>query len=112
MERHALHDCFLTWLKESPQAYELFVKYTLEIVDVRAKRFFAFFGRKQERVYKKTSAWLVANRVRWEGEVSGVTEYGQNVEIPNDYIALMARKFMRDHPHLGEVFCTRQMSRA
>lgn len=104
-----LQNAFDQWVaQQGAEAYALFRKFTVDIVEAKTNRFFRFLGRKPKAGLTKTSAWLIANRVRWESEVSEA----DRLQVPNDFIALMARKFMSEHPQYGQVFDTRAMKRA
>ena len=48
------------------------------------------------RGHNKLSAWMIANRIRWETQIEVITT--DDYKISNDYIALYSRKFMEDFP--------------
>lgn len=79
---------------ENPEVYELFTKFTFEAI---------------KRGHKRLSAWMIANRIRWETTIVTVNcEY----KISNDYIALYSRKFMKDYPQYNGFFKIKEMKRA
>lgn len=90
-----LTDKFNQYHKDNPQVYELFKRFTFMAI---------------KRGHNRLSAWMIANRIRWETSIEtfSVDEY----KISNDYIALYARMFMRDHPEYDGFFKTKEMKRA
>jgi len=90
-----LTDKFNQYHKDNPQVYELFKRFTFMAI---------------KRGHNRLSAWMIANRIRWETSIEtfSVDEY----KISNDYIALYARMFMRDHPKYDGFFKTKEMKRA
>lgn len=79
---------------KNPQVYELFVRFTFEAI---------------KRGHKRLSAWMIANRIRWETTiVTANCEY----KISNDYIAFYSRKFMKDYPQYNGFFKIKEMKRA
>lgn len=90
-----LTDKFNQYHRDNPQVYELFKYFTRMAI---------------KRGHNRLSAWMIANRIRWETSIEtfSVDEY----KISNDYIALYARMFMRDHPEYDGFFKTKEMKRA
>lgn len=90
-----LTERFNQYHRDNPQVYELFKKFTFMAI---------------RRGHKRLSAWMIANRIRWETSIEtySVEEY----KISNDYIALYARKFMQDYPSYDGFFKIKQMTRA
>lgn len=90
-----LTDKFNQYHKNNPQVYELFKRFTFMAI---------------KRGHNRLSAWMIANRIRWETSIEtfSVDEY----KISNDYIALYARMFMQDHPQYNGFFKTKEMKRA
>jgi len=90
-----LTDKFNQYHRDNPQVYELFKRFTFMAI---------------RRGHNRLSAWMIANRIRWETSIEtfSVDEY----KISNDYIALYARMFMRDHPEYDGFFKTKEMKRA
>ena len=86
---------FNQYHKDNPQVYELFKKFTFMAI---------------RRGHNRLSAWMIANRIRWETSIEtfSVDEY----KISNDYIALYARMFMSDHPEYNGFFKIKEMKRA
>lgn len=79
---------------KNPHIYKLFCKYTKQAVDSGKDRL---------------SHWLVVNRIRWDTEVVTITD--EKYKISNDFIALYARKFMKDFPEHEGFFKTKEMKR-
>ena len=75
----------------------------IEISDLGEKSFYDHIVSKKN----KSSAWLVANRMRWEAEF--YTE--EDFKITNDYIGLYARMFMARHPKYSNFFTVKKMYR-
>lgn len=90
-----LTDKFNQYHRDNPQVYELFKRFTFMAI---------------KRGHNRLSAWMIANRIRWETSIEtfSVDEY----KISNDYIALYARMFMHDHPQYDGFFKTKEMKRA
>jgi hypothetical protein len=90
-----LTDKFNQYHRDNPQVYELFKRFTFMAI---------------KRGHNRLSAWMIANRIRWETSIEtfSVDEY----KISNDYIALYARMFMRDHPEYDGFFKIKEMKRA
>lgn len=86
---------FNQYHRDNPQVYELFKRFTFMAI---------------KRGHNRLSAWMIANRIRWETSIEtfSVDEY----KISNDYIALYARMFMRDHPEYDGFFKIKEMKRA
>ena len=59
--------------------------------------------------HKRLSAWMIANRIRWETQIETVND---DYKISNDYIALYSRKFMKDYPQYDGFFKIKEMKRA
>jgi hypothetical protein len=86
---------FNQYHRDNPQVYELFKKFTFMAI---------------RRGHNRLSAWMIANRIRWETSIEtfSVDEY----KISNDYIALYARMFMSDYPEYNGFFRIKEMKRA
>lgn len=84
---------FLDFDKENPEVYEMFCRFSFQAM---------------QRGHKRLSAWMVANRIRWE---TSIETTGSDFKLSNDFIALYARKFMEDHPQHEGFFKTKQMTR-
>lgn len=85
---------FNAWNIENPQVYDLFKRFTFEAIS---------------KGHKHLSAWMIANRIRWE---TAIVTTGNDYKISNDFIALFARKFMEDFPEHDGFFRTKTMKRA
>ena len=93
-EETSLLNRFHEFHKDNPEVYELFKKFTFQAI-----------GKGHQRL----SAWMIANRIRWETQIETVND---DYKISNDYIALYSRKFMKDHPQYDGFFQTKEMKRA
>jgi len=88
-----LTDRFEKWDNINPHFYIMFKRFTFEAIN---------------KGHNHLSAWLVSNRIRWETTI--VTQ-GNPYKISNDFIALYARKFMKDYPQHQGFFKTKEMTR-
>ncbi len=88
-----LKEKFAEWDEDNPEVYELFCRFTFEAI---------------ERGHKRLSAWMIANRIRWE---TSVVTTGNDYKISNDFIAFYARKFMEQNPQYDGFFKTKAMKR-
>ena len=93
-----LEDRYNDWIIENIHVYDLFCKFTLQAI---------------ESGKKKISHWLIVNRLRWEVEIetNGMCEQDKDYKISNDYIAFLARDFVKDYPQHSEIFNLKQMKR-
>lgn len=82
-----LKDAFTKYEEKNPHVYEAFKKNALELAKAGVR---------------KTSAWLIINKMRWDSMVSVNTEL--DYKIPNDFIGIYARRFMSEHPEYGSLF--------
>lgn len=80
---------------DNPQVYEMFKKFTFMAI---------------RRGHNRLSAWMIANRIRWETSIETISV--EDYKISNDYIALYARKFMSDYPEYNGFFKIKEMKRA
>lgn len=80
---------------DNPQVYEMFKKFTFMAI---------------RRGHNRLSAWMIANRIRWETSIETISV--EDYKISNDYIALYARKFMSDYPEYNGFFQIKEMKRA
>jgi len=80
---------------DNPKVYELFKKFTFMAI---------------RRGHTRLSAWMIANRIRWETSIETFSD--DDYKISNDYIALYARKFMEEFPKYDGFFRTKPMKRA
>lgn len=76
---------------ENPGIYFLFKRFAFELVAA---------GR------KKISAALIVERIRWEVNISTVSD--DVFKLSNNHTAFYARKFMAEFPEYGEIFRTRE----
>lgn len=80
---------FRAYHEANPRVFELFEKFTFEAIDAGAKRL---------------GAKLVAERVRWQGQIRQGTD---GFKINNSYVAYFARLFELKHPEYAGIFKTR-----
>lgn len=94
----SLEERYNEWVLENTHIYELFCKFTKEVI---------------EAGHEKTSHWLIVNRIRWEVEVvtKSLCEEDKEYKISNDYVAFLARDFIKDHPEHEGIFNLKQMKR-
>ena len=85
---------FDTFHADNPQVYEMFKKFTFMAI---------------HKGHNRLSAWMIANRIRWETQIEVITT--DDYKISNDYIALYSRKFMEDFPEHEGFFRTKAMKR-
>jgi hypothetical protein len=75
--------------RENPEIYEYFVKFTLQIADVK----------------DRYSAKAIFEQIRWHTDIRG----GKPFKISNNYTAYYARKFEQDHPWMKGFFRKREI---
>ena len=80
---------------DNPKVYELFKKFTFMAI---------------RKGHNRLSAWMIANRIRWETSIETFSD--DDYKISNDYIALYSRKFMEEFPQYNGFFRTKPMRRA
>jgi len=91
--KNGLKERWWAWHKENPEFYELFKKFTFQAI---------------HKGHHNLSAWLVANRIRWE---TMIVTTGDEYKINNDFLALYSRLFMHDYPDYAGFFRTKPMKR-
>mgnify|MGYP003342174344 CR=1 FL=1 len=91
-EKGCLATEFLYHMRTNPATFQFFEQFSLQMIQRRPKR---------------GSAWMVANRVRWETAMTHDEVY----KVSNDFIALYARLFMARHPQHEGYFITKTMKR-
>jgi hypothetical protein len=89
--QESLLEKFARYHRNNPLVYALFKQF--------AERLIA-------RGLRKTSAWLIMNRIRWE---INVETYGDEFKICNDYFALYARLFIAERPEHRDLFNIKRM---
>lgn len=77
---------------DNPEVYDLFCKFTQEVLDAG---------------YPVVPAAMLLHRIRWESMFAVKTEDDEPYKLNQNYAAYYARKYMVDHPEKGEVFKTR-----
>ena len=76
---------FLTFHRDNPRVYELYVQ----------------FARTLARSRSRIGSLAILERIRWE---TNVETTGKNVKIPNAYSAYYSRLFEIDHPRYDGMF--------
>jgi len=82
----SIEEKFRAYEEKNPHVYEEFKRNTLELAKAGVK---------------KTSAWLVINKMRWDSMLS-VESF--DYKIPNDFIGVYARRFMKQYPQYDGIF--------
>lgn len=90
----SLTEQFEEWIEVNPDFFPLFDKFTRQLI---------------KSGVTKSSAWLVCNRIRWE---SMIVTVGNDYKISNDFIALLARKWLKENPEYPKFFTIKEMKRA
>lgn len=93
-DRYDLPSMFLSHMALRPDVYNTFENFAFEGIRAGAT---------------KLSAWLIANRMRWELILSNKGK--EEFNISNDFIGLYARLFMARHPQYQGYFSTKAMKR-
>lgn len=93
MDKDDLPSRFIAHYKQDPEVYDMFDRFAMQMYRANPER---------------GSAWLIANRMRWETAINTTTE---PFKITNDFIALYARLFMARHPHTDGFFVCKKMER-
>lgn len=88
-----LRDNWIAWNRRNPHFYPLFERFALEAIESGAR---------------KSGAWLIVQRIRWESKI--VTR-GDDYKVNNDFIAYFARYFAACHPEHAGFFTIKQMTR-
>lgn len=83
---------FLAFHNTNPHIYRALVKYAKELVKAG---------------HKKSSIWLLANRVRWDFAVS--TNISDQFKISNDYFSRYSRLIMQQEKSLAGFFTIKQL---
>ena len=81
------------WIAGNPHVYELFMRFSRELLAAGLKRF---------------GISLITERVRWEVAIS--TRSDDGYRINNNHRPYIARKLIEDYPTLGGVLQLRQTS--
>jgi ABC-type proline/glycine betaine transport system substrate-binding protein len=86
-----IQEAFEKFDARNPKIYELFKKFTFQIIEKR-----------KGKANKKTSAKLIINRIRWEIYLETLNDDGYRI---NDaWSSRYARKFIQEHPEHADVF--------
>ena len=86
-----LAEKFQQFDKENPGVYFLFKRFAKDLINL---------GR------KKISAALIVERIRWEVNISTVSD--DVFKLSNNHTAFYARKFMNEYPEHGDIFRIRE----
>jgi hypothetical protein len=89
-----LVDKFNRYHRKNPKVYELFHKFSKEVISTGRSRY---------------SAWAIIQRIRWHVDIK--TEDPSGFKINNDYIALYTRLLIKEHPEFKNFFELKQMKR-
>lgn len=89
--QESLLEKFERYHRNNPLVYALFKQFAERLIS---------------RGLRKTSAWLIMNRIRWE---INVETYGDEFKICNDYFALYARLFITERPEHRDLFNIKRM---
>ena len=79
------------WHKLNPHVYELFKRFTLDVI---------------RRGRKQYSSKAIVERIRWHTEVETV---GEEFKMNNNYAPYYARLFMKEYPEHANFFRTRSL---
>lgn len=90
-EMSAIYAAYREWDALNPHFYPLFCRFAVQLA---------------ERGHRHISSKLIFERVRWESLIKTV---GDDYKLNNNYTALYARRFMRDHPQYEGFFRTREL---
>lgn len=82
---------FKNYLKENPIVYRKFKKYASQLYRNGRRRY---------------SAWAIVNAIRWEHDF---TTRGSKFKVNNDFIALLARKLVRENKTFKGFFLTKPL---
>lgn len=80
------------WDEKNPHFYPLFERFALQLAD---------------RGHRQIGVALIFERIRWE---SMIRTDGEPWKLNNNYRAIYARRFMRDHPRFDELFRLRELT--
>jgi hypothetical protein len=87
MSKYSKPAQFEAFHTSNPRVYELFKKFTFEVINKGHTRF---------------SADAILHRIRWETQID--TYNGETFKITNDYSAFYSRLFMSDYPNYSGLF--------
>jgi len=79
------------WHNKNPEVYELFKRFTMQVINTGRKRY---------------SHWAIMNQIRWHTEIQ---TSGSEFKISNNYIAYYARLFVHENPKYKNFFTLKQM---
>jgi hypothetical protein len=85
---------FYIFHRDNPRVYELFKKFTKQVID---------------RGYLRHSARDIIHRIRWE---TTIVTSDEEFKINDHYSPYYARMWMNDHPQYPDFFATRTVREA
>ena len=106
-------ESFRQFDEANPKVYELFKKFTLEVVKRKGKGVNEV-GEITNTVGNpvKTSAKLLLNRIRWEIYMETISVDDTGFRINDIYSAHYARKFIKEYPQYKSIFNLRELRSA
>jgi hypothetical protein len=90
----SIEDRFWAFHQANPKVYQLFDRFTQQVI---------------ERGHKRFSADAVLHRIRWE---TSVVTRGDQFKINDHYSAYYSRMWMNDNPAYDDIFATRELREA
>lgn len=88
MNKSASQEAFNLFDSEHPEFWEMFKKFTFEVLESGRNRF---------------SARTISERMRWYTEIDG----GETYKVNNNWVPFYARKFIGCYPEHDKLFETR-----
>lgn len=85
---------FMKYHQINPHVFETFCYYARQLIVTNCR---------------KTSGWLIVNRMRWESLINGVQ--ADDYKFPNDYIGVYTRAFSIMFPHHRNLFAYKSTKR-
>ena len=92
--KNCLASQFLYHIRTNPAIYNYFEEFAFDMIRKKPDR---------------GSAWMIANRVRWETKFAEVPIEETIFKVTNNFIALYARLFMARHPQHEGYFQIKNM---
>jgi hypothetical protein len=85
---------FSDYHRKNPHIYREFLRYAKEM----------------RRFRRKSSGWLIVNRIRWDHDIKSNSR--ERFKISNDYIALYCRLLISEYPEFEGFFDLKKMKEA
>lgn len=92
--RSAMFKAYREWDARNPHFYPLFCRFAKQLAD---------------RGHRAISSKLLFERIRWESFIRFDAGAGDAYKLNNNYTAIYARRFMRDHPEHEGLFRLREL---